>query len=75
MHTAIIDEIVEKVETLSESKQKQVLQFVQKLKTTTPRGVRGKELLRFAGAISPDDVALMEQAIEEDCERVDPNEW
>ncbi len=43
-----------------ESKQIQVLEFVEKLKTGTPRGVPGKELLRFAGAISPDDVALME---------------
>ncbi len=61
MHTPIIDEIGENVETLWESKQIQVLEFVEKLKTGTPRGVPGKELLRFAGAISLDDVALMEK--------------
>ncbi|MBI3915208.1 MAG: hypothetical protein HY327_13610 [Chloroflexi bacterium] len=75
MHTPIVDRIVEQVETLTESKQVKVLEFVEKLRIPIPRGVAGKELLRFAGAISDDDVALMEKAIEEDCERVDLNEW
>jgi hypothetical protein len=42
---------------------------------SVPRGVPGPQLLRFAGAISPDDLQLMRQAIEEGCERVDTNEW
>lgn len=35
------------------------------------RGTPGKELLRFAGIIEADDLALMQQAIEEDCERIE----
>lgn len=38
-------------------------------------GVPGRQLVRFAGAIPPDDLQLMQQAIEADCERVDANEW
>ena len=39
------------------------------------RGTPGKELLRIVGTISAEDLALMQQAIEEDCERIDPSEW
>jgi hypothetical protein len=39
------------------------------------RGVQGKSLLRFAGAIDRDDLRQMEEAIREGCERVDPNGW
>lgn len=35
------------------------------------RGTPGKELLRFAGIIEADDLVLMQQAIEEDCERIE----
>jgi hypothetical protein len=38
-------------------------------------GIPGKDLLQFAGLIDPDDLALMRQAIEEDCGRVDLDEW
>ncbi len=74
MHTPIIERVVKQMETLPEVKQKQVLEFIEKLKGF-PRGVPGKELLRFAGVISPEDIALMDKAIAEDCERADPNEW
>lgn len=39
------------------------------------RGSTADVLLRFAGSIPPDDLARMEQVIEQDCERIDPNEW
>ncbi|NER07012.1 MAG: hypothetical protein F6K17_32735 [Okeania sp. SIO3C4] len=32
-------------------------------------------LLEFAGSISPEDVQLMENAIEEDCNKIDYDEW
>jgi len=75
MHTPIIDQIVKQVETLTEEKQMQVLEFVENLQVSIPLGIPGKELLRFAGAIPADEVDLMLQAIEEDCERVDADEW
>ncbi len=39
------------------------------------RGTPGKELLRIVGTISHDDLELMKQAIEEECEGIDPSEW
>jgi hypothetical protein len=39
--------------------------------TERTRGVPGKDLLRFAGTIDAEDLKLMEQAIEEDCEVVE----
>ncbi len=39
------------------------------------RGVPGQALLRFAGLVETDDLALMQRAIEEGCEQVQPDEW
>jgi hypothetical protein len=38
-------------------------------------GTARQQLLRLAGSIPPDDLELMREAIEQDCERVDLNEW
>ena len=38
-------------------------------------GTPGKQLLRFAGTISSEDLQSMSQAIEKDCEQIDLNEW
>jgi hypothetical protein len=35
----------------------------------------GKILLQFSGTISLEDLEVMQQAIETDCEQVDLNEW
>jgi hypothetical protein len=55
--------------------QRKVLEFTQALALSLPKGVPGKQLLRFAGVIEADDTRVMSQAIEEGCERVDENEW
>ena len=52
-----------------------MLEFTRALAVSTPHGVPGRQLLRFAGAISLDDVQLMREAIEQGCERVDADEW
>lgn len=38
-------------------------------------GTPGRDLLRFAGRIDTDSAAEMMQAIEEDCNKVDPGAW
>lgn len=38
------------------------------------QGVPGNTLLSFAGTISPKDLSLMENAIEQECEKVDADE-
>lgn len=75
MNTLIVDKIVEQLQALPAELQSRVLEFAHALALSTPRGVAGKQLLPFAGAISLDDVRLMQEAIEEGCERVDANEW
>jgi len=39
------------------------------------QGVAGSDLLAFAGCIEPSELQKMSQAIEEDCAKVDLNEW
>jgi hypothetical protein len=45
------------------------------LTVAKPAGTPDKDLLRFAGAIETSDLQLMSQVIEEDCEKVSPNDW
>ncbi len=74
MDIPIIDEVVEQLKVMPQHLQWQVLEFVRSLVKEEARGTSGQQLLRFAGAISPDDLQLMREAIEQDCERVDVNE-
>ena len=53
----------------------QVLEFVRALVKAEVRGTPGQQLLRFAGSIPANDLQLMSEAIEQDCERIDINEW
>ncbi|MBE9142363.1 hypothetical protein [Planktothrix mougeotii] len=75
MNISIIDEVVEQLKVMPEDLQWQVLKFARTLVKKEVRGTTGQQLLRFAGCISSDDLQLMRQAIEQDCERVDINEW
>ena len=75
MRTPLIEKVVRHLETLPYESQRRVLEFAEALALSTPRGVPGRTLLRFAGSISPDDVERMRQAIEQGCEQVDADEW
>jgi hypothetical protein len=68
----IKDNLIDQIDKLPRDLQLRVLDFV---KALTPKGVEGKNLLRFEGCISIDDLRLMSTAIEEGCETVDSNEW
>ena len=67
--------ILEQVRALLPEEQQRVLEFARALATSRPRGVAGKDLLRFAGTIPKDDLKMMSVAIEEGCEQVNANEW
>jgi hypothetical protein len=75
MSDAVITQIVQQTEALPANLQQQVLDFVRELAAFVQRGVPGEKLLRFAGMIPADDLQLMRQAIEDDCEQVDWHEW
>ena len=75
MDTPIVEKVIEQLKALPQELQRRVLEFTRALAESTPRGVPGRQLLRFAGAIPPDDIRLMSEAIERGCEQVDTNEW
>ncbi len=56
-------------------KQRQVLEFARTLAASQFQGVRGADLLRFAGTIDRSDLDIMSQAIKDGCERIDADEW
>jgi hypothetical protein len=68
-------EILDEVHKLRTTQQRKVLAFARSLTSAELRGVSGKSLLQFVGAIDKEDLLEMAQAIHEDCERVEPNEW
>jgi len=75
MNIPIIDEVVEQLKVMPQNLQWQVLEFVRALVNAEVRGTPRQQLLRFVGSIPPDDLQLMRAAIEQDCERVDVDEW
>ncbi len=75
MSTAVIEKVVEQMKDLPDELQWRVLEFARALALSTPRGVPGKQLLRFAGTIPLSEVEVMRQAIEQGCEQVDVYEW
>jgi hypothetical protein len=72
---AIQNELLREVEQLPPPLQRKVVDFAHSLAESRPRGTPGRQLLEFAGILSPEEAKAMMAAIEEDCERIDPNEW
>jgi hypothetical protein len=73
MTTAVLkDSLFAQMDKLPYDLQLRVLDFANSL---IPKGVEGKSLLRFEGVISGEDLHSMSRAIEDNCERVDTNEW
>lgn len=66
-----IEALLEQLNALQKEK---LLEFIEAMlgKMASPNPQRMQLLL---GAISPSDLSQMQQAIEEDCNRVDENEW
>jgi hypothetical protein len=75
MDTPIVEKVIEQLKALPQELQRRVLEYTRALAESTPRGVPGKDLLRFAGSIPPEDIRLISEAIERGCEQVDINEW
>lgn len=75
MSDAVRDQIIEQLSGMSEEEQRRILEIARSMSTKPGDGVNGNSLLRFAGTISADDARRMSEAIEEGCERIDPDEW
>jgi len=69
------DEILDHISAFSYEKQRLVMEYITSIESRTIRGVPGKEIVRYAGRISQEDLTVMTRAIQTDCEQVDDNEW
>ncbi len=72
---SLSDELIARFERLKPGDQQRLVDFAEALDVSTPRGVPGKDLLRFAGILPDEDAEEMMKIIEEGCERVDYDEW
>ncbi len=70
----IKEQIITELTDLDPHQLQEVLNFTRNLKAQT-QGALGRNLMHLVGSIPPDDLALMEKVIEEDCERIDPQTW
>ena len=75
MNDSIVTQVIEQLQELPDNLQRRVLDFVHKLKATAAKDMPGSQLLQFAGSISHEDLELMQQAIDKECENIDVNEW
>ena len=73
MTKTVKDEIIEQVDSLAAPQQRKVLDFARRL--TMPAGTPGRDLMRFVGSIDPADLEAMSHAIQEGCEKIEPNGW
>lgn len=74
MSPKLQEELLQHMSRLPEEEQKRVLAFAKGL-VPVEAGMRGRDLLKFSGAIGYDDLQTMTRVIEEGCERIDPSEW
>lgn len=70
-------ELLDVLHRLKPEEQQQVLDFARNLPgSKRPRGVPASQLFKLAeGLFEPSDVEEMMKAIEEDCEKIDYDEW
>ncbi|MBI1941608.1 MAG: hypothetical protein HYS33_08895 [Acidobacteria bacterium] len=68
-------EILDQLGKLTAGEQRRVLAFARLLVSKEPQGISGRDLLRLRSDFDPEDLETMARIIEEDCERVDLNEW
>lgn len=75
VNSALEQQLIEQFRHMTAEQQQQLLDYARAL--TRPRGLTGREMIELARAAAflPEDLAEIEQAIEEDCERVDWDGW
>ncbi|HVT57766.1 MAG TPA: hypothetical protein VHR45_05150 [Thermoanaerobaculia bacterium] len=75
VEATVKEQILSDLERLSPEMQVRAAQLVHGLVEAAPKGTPGRDLLRFAGAIDAESIREMEEAIEDGCERIDPEAW
>lgn len=75
MNQVLVERVTHQLEMLPDDAIDRVLGFITTLKSRAVKGTPGTQLMKFAGTLHPEDAAQMLEAIEQDCRRVDLNEW
>lgn len=75
MNQVLIERVTHQLEMLPDDFIDRVLEFITTLKSRVVKGTPGIKLMKFAGIISAEDAEQMMHAIEQDCRRVDIDEW
>ena len=67
---SVLPELLQKLEEMNPDEQREVLEIIRM--KSRPQGVSGERIIAWAkeNPIDPEDLALMERAIEEGCEHV-----
>lgn len=72
---SIRKQIADQIDQLPTEMQQRVLGYAHALASGRPKGISGEVLAQVAGTLRKRDAAEMRRAIEEGCERIDPNGW
>ena len=72
---ALTRDVIDALQALDAQGKREVLAFSRDLARRRRATGPGGAFLAFAGAIAADDLALMERAIADGCETVDPASW
>lgn len=75
VRAAVEQELHDQLDRLPPGQQQQVLDFARALAASGARGVPGTNLLPFAGSITAEDLEIMTNIIDSDCEQVNHDEW
>ncbi len=69
------DQILKDLDRLSPDQQKRAAELVSGLVSVLPQGASIEDLQKVAGTLDEESAREMMAAIEDGCERVDPDEW
>nr|VFJ44612.1 MAG: hypothetical protein BECKFW1821A_GA0114235_100745 [Candidatus Kentron sp. FW]VFJ54261.1 MAG: hypothetical protein BECKFW1821B_GA0114236_101741 [Candidatus Kentron sp. FW] len=75
MNSEIVSQAAEQMAMLPYRLQEKALKFITELNLYEQYGVSGQKLLKYAGFIPPDDLKIMRDVVENDCKKIDIDEW
>jgi hypothetical protein len=72
---AVKEQILKDLDRLSPELQQRARELVHSLVDTLPKGASVKDMIALGGLFDEESAREIREAIEEHCERIDPNEW
>ena len=75
MNKPLPRELIDELEVLEGEDIERVFEYARSLKVRRDRETRRTELMKLAGSVSVEEIARIESAVEEGCERIDHEGW